>query len=30
MAKIGIASALILFLGYAAIPAGIISGMVGR
>ena len=30
MAKIGIAAALILFLGYAAIPAGIISGMVGR
>jgi len=30
MAKIGIAAALILFLGYAAIPASIISGMVGR
>ncbi len=30
MVKIGVAAALVLFLGYAAIPAGIVSGLAGR
>ena len=30
MVKIGAAAALVLFLGYAAVPAGIISGLTGR